>query len=69
MTIHIYHDRMPTVAANAYSNVPINMGPGGLEPSTDCSAGSHSIQAELWTRSKGIFLTLYELADNIKWEA
>ena len=45
------------------------MGPGGLEPSTDCSAGSHSIQAELWTHSKEIFLTSYELADTIKWEA
>ncbi len=66
MKIHIYHDRMPTIAADAHLNVPINTGPGGLEPSTDCSAGSHSIQAELWTQSKRIFLTLYELADYIE---
>jgi hypothetical protein len=25
-------------------------GPEGLEPSTNCSAGSHSIQAELWAQ-------------------
>jgi hypothetical protein len=25
------------------------MGPGGFEPPTNCSAGSHSIQAKLWT--------------------
>jgi hypothetical protein len=27
----------------------IDAGPEGFEPSTNCSAGSHSIQAELWT--------------------
>jgi hypothetical protein len=27
-------------------------GPEGLEPSTYCSAGSHSIQTELWTLLK-----------------
>ena len=25
----------------------IDLGPEGLEPSTNCSAGSHSVQAEL----------------------
>ena len=30
-------------------------GPEGLEPSTNCSAGSHSIQAELWAQH--LFLT------------
>ena len=27
-----------------------HVGPEGFEPSTNCSAGSHSIQAELWTQ-------------------
>jgi hypothetical protein len=31
-------------------------GPEGLEPSTNCSAGSHSIQAELWAQH--LFLCL-----------
>lgn len=32
----------------------ISTGPEGLEPSTNCSAGSHSIQAELWARITSI---------------
>lgn len=27
-------------------------GPEGLEPSTNCFAGSHSVQAELWAQQK-----------------
>ena len=33
----------------AYGMHDFCTGPEGLEPSTSCSAGSHSIQAELWT--------------------
>lgn len=29
-------------------NLELHMGPEGFEPSTNCSAGSHSIQTELW---------------------
>jgi hypothetical protein len=29
-------------------NTRYRSGPGGFEPSTNCSAGSHSIQTELW---------------------
>ena len=29
-------------------NIEIHTGPEGFEPSTNCSAGSHSIQTELW---------------------
>ena len=30
-------------------NTRYRSGPEGFEPSTNCSAGSHSIQTELWT--------------------
>ena len=36
---------------NLRIQIIFNAGPEGLEPSTNCSAGSHSIQAELWARS------------------
>jgi hypothetical protein len=36
---------------NPLKSIYIGAGPEGLEPSTNCSAGSHSIQAELWARS------------------
>jgi hypothetical protein len=32
---------------NVGIRMKINTGPEGFEPSTNCSAGSHSIQAEL----------------------
>ena len=34
-------------AASSLAMTNFNMGPEGFEPSTNCSAGSHSIQAEL----------------------
>jgi hypothetical protein len=37
-----------------YKSIDFHAGPEGLEPSTSCSAGSHSIQTELWAQT---FLT------------
>ena len=32
-------------------NTHYRTGPEGFEPSTNCSAGSHSIQTELWAQT------------------
>ena len=34
-----------------YKSTNIGTGPEGFEPSTNCSAGSHSIQTELWAQT------------------
>jgi hypothetical protein len=31
-----------------FKSIDFQAGPEGFEPSTNCSAGSHSIQTELW---------------------
>jgi hypothetical protein len=45
----------------AYGMHDFCTGPEGLEPSTSCSAGSHSIQAELWTPRATDNFSIYEL--------
>ena len=40
-----YYNRNPHKSTN------IGTGPEGFEPSTNCSAGSHSIQTELWAQT------------------
>jgi hypothetical protein len=40
-------------------------GPEGLEPSTNCSAGSHSIQAELWAQHLALSNS-YRVDDGVK---
>ena len=45
-----------------WTRINIKTGPEGLEPSTSCSAGSHSIQAELWAQGNGKHLrAIYEV--------
>ena len=39
-------------------------GPEGLEPSTNCSAGSHSIQAELWAQHFSLSSNNYDADGN-----
>jgi hypothetical protein len=53
-------DSLPTFQSTAELKVFCCVtGPEGLEPSTNCSAGSHSIQAELWAQ----YLFLYNNYD------
>jgi hypothetical protein len=39
------------IAQNPPLSTYIGTGPEGFEPSTNCSAGSHSIQTELWAQT------------------
>lgn len=45
-----YRNSRAFIACGSAGNDESVAGPEGLEPSTNCSAGSHSVQAELWAQ-------------------